>query len=144
MSMGIAERWKGLPDLPPDIRSRLEGLVPLFEQERVVLAYLFGSLTEHGAAADVDLALLRGSSSVLSLWAAIVDRLGTERLDLVDLTTASPVLRFEILRQGKLLYAANEEALERFTMDTLHLYRDTAPLRARQREYLKESFARWS
>jgi hypothetical protein len=29
-------------------------------------------------------------------------------------------------------------------MDTLHLYRDTAPLRARQREHLQESFARWS
>jgi predicted nucleotidyltransferase len=142
--MGIVERWKELPELPPDIRSRLERLIPLFEREGVVLAYLFGSLAERENAGDVDLALLRQSDSVFALWAAIVDRLGTERLDLVDLATASPVLRFEILRNAKLLYAADEEVLERFTMETLHLYRDTAPLRARQREYLKESFARWS
>lgn len=142
--MGIAERWKHLPDLPPDLRSRLGLLDSLLEQEDVLLAYLFGSLTERDAATDVDLALLRDGGSVLSLWAPLVDCLGTERLDLVDLASASPVLRFEILRHGKLLYAADEEVVERFTMDTLHHYRDTAPLRARQREYLKESFDRWS
>jgi uncharacterized protein len=142
--MGIAERWKDLPQVPADVRTRLEGLIPLFEEEAVELAYLFGSLVYRNDAADVDLALLGSAGSVFSLWSQVVDRLGTERVDLIDLANASPVLRFDILRHGQLLYARSEEAVERFTMDTLHLYRDTAPLRKRQREYLKEGFSRWS
>jgi uncharacterized protein len=138
--MGIAERWKSIRKLPPDIRARLDHLIPLFEQQGVRLAYLFGSLAHGEGDGDVDLALLRDGDPAQPLWSSIVDCLGTERIDLVDLATASPVLRFEVLKNGKLLYAADEQSLERFTMDTLHLYRDTAPLRSRQREYLKEAF----
>ena len=67
-----------------------------------------------------------------------------KRVDLVDLRDASPVLRFEILRTGRPLYVANEEAQARFELATLHLYRDTAPLRRRQREYLQRRMVQWS
>jgi uncharacterized protein len=142
--MGIAERWRGVPELPPDLRSRLDTLPALLDRNGVRLAYLFGSLASGERGADVDLALLRDGGPVLDLWPALVDHLGTERIDLVDLSSASPVLRFEVLRHGSLLHAADDDVLERFTMETLHLYRDTAPLRARHREYLREEFARWS
>jgi hypothetical protein len=65
-------------------------------------------------------------------------------VDLVDLRQASPVLRFEILRTGRLLYAADPLVAERFELDTLRLYRDTAWLRRQQREYLQERMERWS
>ncbi len=77
-------------------------------------------------------------SEIVFYRGAITECLGTERLDLVDLRRASPVLRFEILRTGQLLYAADQALSERFELATLRVYRDTAWLRRQQRAYLRE------
>jgi predicted nucleotidyltransferase len=142
--MGIAERWKKFRPLPADIMQRLEHLIPLFEREGVVLAYLFGSLSQGRPAQDIDLALYTRDIPVFRLRAAITECLGTERIDLVDLKRASPVLRFEIIRTGQPLYVADALFQERFELETIHLYRDTAPLRRQQREYLKRRMRAWS
>jgi len=141
--MGIAERWKGFRELPADIEQALERLLPLLEREGVLLAYLFGSLSKRPTGQDVDLAILLQDAPAFRLREAIAGCLGTERLDLVDLQRASPVLRFEIIRTGRPLYVADKETQERFELATLHLYRDTAPLRRQQREYLKGRIAQW-
>ncbi|NYT02794.1 MAG: hypothetical protein GKC10_08595, partial [Methanosarcinales archaeon] len=49
-----------------------------------------------------------------------------ERLDVVDLKSASPVLRFEILREGRPIYVSDQDIKERYEMETIHLYRVTA------------------
>ena len=142
--MSIPERWTKFRQLPPNINQKLTRLIPLFEKEGVLLAYLFGSLGRGQAGHDVDLAILTRDRPAFRLRAAITDRLETERVDLVDLQRASPVLRFEILRTGQLLYAAAPVYSERFELATLRLYRDTAWLRRRQREYLRERMEQWS
>lgn len=156
--MGCPERWTRFKPLPQDVEERLQKLKPLFEREGVLLAYLFGSLAEkakdkdkdrdrdsdRGIArkpGDVDLAILTGEGPAYRLWDAIAEVLGTERLDLVDLRKASPVLRFEVLRSGRPIYVSDEALKERYEMDTIHLYRDTAPMRHRQMEYLRERVA---
>ncbi|MDW8101162.1 MAG: nucleotidyltransferase domain-containing protein [Anaerolineae bacterium] len=135
--MGIAERWKGFQKLPPDIEEALKRLPLLFEKEGVLLAYLFGSLSRGEEGNDVDLAVLIRNGPAFRLREAIIECLGTERVDLVDLRSASPVLRFEIVRTGRPFYVADEKVQERFELDTLHLYRDTGPLRRQQKDYLK-------
>ena len=65
------------------------------------------------------------------------DALGTERLDLVDLRRASPRLQFHLIRDGGLIYARDDETLNRFELGALHRYRDTAPLRRRHRDTLR-------
>ena len=135
--MSIAERWKKFRELPPDIEGAMERLTPLFEREGVLLAYLFGSLSRGQVGQDVDLAVLTRDMPAFHLREAIIGCLETERVDLVDLRRASPVLRFEILRTGHPLYVADEETRNRFELATLHLYRDTHPLRRQQRKYLK-------
>jgi predicted nucleotidyltransferase len=147
--MGIAERWKGHKPLPQGITGSLEKLTPIFEREGVLLAYLFGSLAKADEIGerephDLDLALLTKDQPAWKLWDEITEALGTERLDLVDLKRAPPVLLFEILRSGNLLYSSDEATKERFVLDVLHLYRDTAPLRRRQRAALKRRMDRWS
>lgn len=143
--MSNPERWAKYRPLPQDIERRLENLVPLFEEKGVMLAYLFGSLVQKGEKpsrprppGDVDLAILTKKGPAYDLLEAIVDVLGTDRLDLVDLRKASPVLRFEILRGGRSIYVSDEDLRERYEMETIHLYRDTEPMRRRQREALKE------
>ncbi len=136
--MGIAERWKGFRELPPNIQKAVECLVPLLEREGVLLAYLFGSLQRGGPGQDVDLAILVEGRPAYGLRDMITEALGTERVDLVDLGRASPVLRFEILCTGRPFYVAGPGIQERFELATLHLYRDTHFLRRRQRAYLRE------
>jgi len=53
------------------------------------------------------------------------------------------VLRFEILRGGRTIYISDEEIRERYEMETLHLYRDTEPMRRRQGQALKERMVAW-
>lgn len=142
--MGIAERWTRFRALPPDIQQKLAGLIPLFEREGVLLAYLFGSLAQDKPGHDVDLALLVEDQPAFRLRTAISDCLDTERLDLVDLERASPVLRFEVISTGRLLYARSPLITEDFEMSTLRIYKDTAWLRRRQREHLKERMEQWS
>ena len=142
--MAIKERWKGFAELPTDIQQKLEQLPALFETHGVQLAYLFGSLNRGPEANDVDLAVWVPDLPAFRLRDPIVECLGTERLDLVDLQRASPVLRFEVLKTGHPLYVADEAFQECYEMQVIRAYRDTHYLRRRQREYLRERFAQWS
>jgi len=146
--MGHPTRWEGFERLPDDLRERIERLPSYLEQEGAHIAYLFGSLVEDDELRqephDVDLAVLMEDGAVWPLRDGLRKLLGTQRLDLVDLSTAHPVLRFEVIRSGRPIYWRDDDTLNRFELDTMHLYRDTAPMRARQREYLRERTARWS
>lgn len=143
--MANPERWKRFEDLPEDVDARLRRLPALFEERSVLLAYLFGSLAaDDSSPGDVDVAVLTSSEPAHTLRADLQRVLGTQRLDLVDLRRASPLLRFHVIRDGRLLYARDDETLNRFELDTLHLYRDTAPLRRRHREILRERMDAWS
>jgi predicted nucleotidyltransferase len=146
--MAIKERWKGVAELPTDIEHKLEQLPALLKGHGVQLAYLFGSLIRGGvvsdSANDVDLAVWSPDVPAYRLREPIVECLGTERLDLVDLQRASPVLRFEILKTGRPLYVADDAFQQRYEMQTILIYQDTNYLRRRQREILRERFAQWS
>lgn len=144
-TMGIAERWRGVEELPADLEGRLAELPKWLADRGVLVGYLFGSAgSKDGGAADVDLALLREGAPVWRLREELWERLGTQRLDLVDLERASPVLRFEVVRNGRLLYARDADTVNRFELSTLHEYRDTAPMRRRQKEYFRKRMSGWS
>ncbi|MGH7542291.1 MAG: type VII toxin-antitoxin system MntA family adenylyltransferase antitoxin [Gemmatimonadota bacterium] len=146
--MGHPARWEGLDELPGDLSKRIQALPAYLEREGALVGYLFGSLVENDGPRrepnDVDLAVLMEDGAVWTLRDGLRKLLGTQRLDLVDLSTADPVLRFEVIRSGHPIYWRDDDTLNRFELDTMHLYRDTAPMRARQREYLRERTARWS
>lgn len=143
--MAITQRWKGVRALPGDLKERLDALPAWLARHGVELAYLFGSAARNpGDAHDLDLALLRSVGSVYELREELWDRLGSYRLDLVDLSRADPVLRFHVIRDGVLLHSSSEEVENEFELRTLHTYRDTAPLRSRQKEYFRERMSRWS
>jgi predicted nucleotidyltransferase len=142
--MAIKERWKGFAELSPEIAQAIDRLGPLFAREGVLLAYLFGSLAQGRDANDVHLAVLIDSQPAYRLRESIVECLGTERVDIVDLHRASPVLRFEILSTGHCLYAADVDIQNCYELEALHLYRDTHSMRRRQEQYLRERIALWS
>ncbi len=137
--MSASETWRGFRPLPEDIQEKIAQLPTLLEQEGALLAYLFGSLAQSERGQDVDLALLMPEASPpYQLWNEISDFLGTERLDIVDLRRASPVLRFEVLTGGRCLYAINEDTQQAFEEATIRLYQDTNYLRRQQERLLRE------
>jgi predicted nucleotidyltransferase len=95
--MSIKERWRKFKPLPENTRERVANLGSLFEREGVSLVYLFGSLAKQERGEHVDLAILPGENNLADLRENISEALATERVDLVNLKIASPVLRFEIV-----------------------------------------------
>ena len=142
--MGIAEKWRGLRPLPTNIGERLSLLVILFEEADVLLAYLFGSFLHNEASADIDLAVLPGHKALEDLREKICEILSTQRVDLVNLKTASPILRFEVLSTGSLIFKKDEPIENSFELSVIREYRDTAHLRKSQARMLEERQKRWS
>jgi len=157
--MGIAEAFRGpsgkiLPGPTASTDEIVQGLRSFFEKERrVLLAYLFGSYArgEETEGSDLDLALLLEPNltgeelheAYRKLFLGIREVLGTERFDLVLLNRASLPLKFAVVSQGHLIYAHDDETLNRFEMDVIRKYQDAAYLRAIQDEYLRERVRKW-
>jgi uncharacterized protein len=138
--MATAEKWRHFEPLPAGMAERLSRLDDLFVREGVLLAYIFGSLLQDSRPAqDVDLALLLPEDKrPYHLHQAITDCLGTERVDIVDLRRASPVLKFEIISNGRCLYAQDEDIQLNFVLATLRQYHDTNYLRQQQNKILRQ------
>lgn len=141
--MSIKERWRRFKPPPANIKERLPGLKPLFQEKGIMLAYLFGSLVERGRGEDVDLAVLPEEGDLSELRQEISELLGTERLDLVNLKLASPVLRFQVIKTGILIYKKDNDIENNFEMAVLREYKDTAYMRKRQMEVLEERTREW-
>jgi predicted nucleotidyltransferase len=129
------------------LRARLE---PIFRRHgHVVVAYLFGSAARGDTheRSDLDLAVLfdgRDLAGYRALWIDLRDALGARDFDLVALNGAGPVLGFEILRDGRPLYARSVEELNEFERRAWHRYQDTRRLRAIGDDYLKGRAHAWS
>jgi predicted nucleotidyltransferase len=141
--MGIAEKWRGFRPLPSRLGDRLDLLDTIFKEADVVLAYAFGSFMNREASADIDLAVLPGNKDLGDLREKICEILSTQRLDLVNLKTASPLLRFEVLRTGSLIFKKNESVENGFELSVIREYRDTAHLRKLQAGILEDRKKRW-
>ena len=104
--MTISEKYAGVPSVPVDIKVRLQSLPALFAHHPTRLVYLFGSAVhtpEH--AQDRDLAILPASGFRLPpFYAELSELLGTDRLDLVELSQAPLWLREQIMRTGVCIY----------------------------------------
>jgi predicted nucleotidyltransferase len=71
------------------------------------------------AADEIDVATLAG---------AIVEIVGSDRVDIVDLRRASGLLRYRAARDGHLLYEARPRLAEAFRLDAAQFWCDVAPV----------------
>jgi len=121
----------------------------LGKHEKVCLAYLFGSTSRGDARedSDLDIAVLLENESVAllqALWSDLHEVLKSRKLDLVLLKSADPVLCFEVLREGRLLYFRSEDELNAFERRAWNRYQDTRHLRAIGDMYCLERSEEWS
>lgn len=107
----------------------------------VKLAYLFGSHS-HGKAtefSDVDIAVLFEEVSdkeMEKLRTELMELLGEEAIDLIDLEKASPRLKYHIVKEGRILIGEGDST--KFEVKTMQEYFDFKPLEERYFDEMKE------
>jgi predicted nucleotidyltransferase len=126
-------------------RGQLERLLA---SHGVVLAYLFGSQAEGkaGPLSDVDIAVLLKPQMDREEWFQVKLDLTNElmglfhrnKVDVVVLNEAPPVLAYEVVQFGQLLYEAGPGTRIDFEVAATHRYMDTKPLRRIQNRRLFE------
>lgn len=127
---------------PPELSEAIDLLRAKVPSLRAV--YLFGSRsrTESGPASDIDLAFLAAQPPDAlerhDLAAELAEQLGCE-VDLVDLATASTVMRSQIIGRGKRLFGQAEPALEEFESRVFSDYARLNEERAAILESVRES-----
>jgi predicted nucleotidyltransferase len=119
--------------------------VAFFRQRPEVGAvYVFGSAATGrvGPLSDLDLAILLNRTGLTqahgdpqyaaSLAADLMQQLQTNRVDLVLLHEASPLLAHRVIRDGRILYNAEPQSLHAFQFRAIQRYLDTKRLRESQ------------
>lgn len=95
------------------------------------LLVLFGSRArgDEGASSDWDFGYVGAESlDPDRLLAGLVDAVGSDRLDLVDLTRAGAQLRFRAARDGAPLVDVNGHEFARFWFDAVSFWCDMQPV----------------
>jgi len=69
-----------------------------------------------------------GEVDATALVGAIVEIVGSDRVDLVDLRRAGGLLRYRAARDGHLLYEARPRLAERFRLEAAQFWCDAAPV----------------
>ena len=112
-------------------------LASLFKEEALQFVLLFGSQSSGQVhpESDIDLGFLYDEPvDLLDLTNKVTRLLHTDRVDVVDLRRANPLLCFSAARQGKLLFERSPGLFNRFYSLAFRRYVDTKKLRdARQR-----------
>ncbi|KYH31614.1 type VII toxin-antitoxin system MntA family adenylyltransferase antitoxin [Neomoorella mulderi] len=123
----------------------------LIKREEIKFAYLFGSYARGKAhkLSDVDVAIYLDEKRIppSGPYGYRSDLLITMRqqlrqpLDLVILNEAPLVLRFRVIRDGKILFCRDSRARIRFHEKTLCAYLDFQPVLRLQKQYMLKRLA---
>jgi len=112
-----------------------DSLTPLFNEESLRLVLLFGSvaLGKECQESDIDLGFLFDKPiDILGLTNRVIRLLRTDRVDVIDLSRASPLLKYSAIRQGKVLFEQTPGLFNIFQSLTFRIYIDTKKLRDAQ------------
>jgi hypothetical protein len=137
-----------------NLTNTLEQAAEFFSSRpEIDLAYLFGSVVKGHthALSDIDFAVLTNIDQVIQLdkeksysyqtflATSLMAIFRCDDVDLVLLHRAPPLLRFQVVRYGQVLYCRDERIRVHFEVNTRREYLDTQPLRAIKRKYLYQS-----
>jgi len=116
-----------------EIKEFLEG------REEVLLGYMFGSFVEGRLTneSDVDIALLFEKEpdlpTLVSIMNGITD-ITDRKVDIVVLNYASPIIRMQVLKRGRLLKKTNDKIYNDFFLRAVKEYDELKIVRKAQEE----------
>ncbi len=109
----------------------------VFEKHGVIIAYLFGSRAKgHSVSeSDYDIAVLleKQDTSIideikLALDIAEALKIPVDKIDIVLLNKADPLLKYRVLKEGKIIYCRSEELRKKWERKTIIQYLDQQSL----------------
>jgi len=125
----------------PSIAEIKERLAPLFEDESLRMVLLFGSALTGNMhqGSDVDLAFLYDKPvDVVLLTNRVIRLLRRDTVDVVDLRSANPLLRFSAAQKGRPLYEKSPGIFNEFCSLAFRRYVDSKKLRDGQAQVIKD------
>ena len=133
-----------------DLNQFQRALDEVFESYGVALAYLYGSQArgDAGPLSDVDVDVLFRHdvpesdrfNRVLHLIGELGSVFHRDDVSVVDLAEASPLLRYRVYDDGRVLHCADDAVRVRFETTALRDYVDTEPLRRIKHRYVLQYF----
>ena len=122
----------------------------LAQDERILVAYLFGSKSKgvQTSESDTDIAVLLSElpEDLLGYWLDLVEKLSRLLGDAVDLTVlnrASPLLKHEVIKHGQVLYSRDEKTRVEFETKAEGEYLDFGLRRRQYDKALLEEMSKW-
>lgn len=114
--------------------------------KEVEIAYLFGSYAtgEERKTSDIDIAIVAPELTLdhyMKLWAKITNVLGTEKIELVTLNDKPATFRYQVIKEGKVIYCRDEGLLNDFEMKAWQGYMDFKHIRGIYRRHLYEGLS---
>lgn len=110
-------------------RHRLARLAAQHPDLRLLVLHGSRVKQQSHASSDWDLAYLAGAGfDPLALLADATSELGTDSVDLVDLATASGVLRFRVARDGVPVHDDPPGTHRKFVLAAVHFWCDAGPV----------------
>jgi predicted nucleotidyltransferase len=119
----------------PSIEEIKDRLIPLLKDEGLQLVLMFGSVVSEmmHKKSDIDLAFLFDRPvDILELTNRVIRLLHTNNVDVIDLKSANPLLRFSAAKNGRILYERSPGVFNEFCSLTFRMYVDTKKLRDAQ------------
>ncbi|MFA4844119.1 MAG: nucleotidyltransferase domain-containing protein [Candidatus Margulisiibacteriota bacterium] len=104
----------------------------LCEEKKIELLYLFGGAARgsSGRLSDIDLAYYsRQEAELLDLQNSLADLLKRDDIDLVNLKSANPLISYQVIKNGKLLFCSNEALKVQLEYMIVNKYLNTIHLR---------------
>lgn len=147
--MGVKERWRGTKEIRFSTDEAVALILPILQREHHVLAaYLFGSRAKEEGCdkakrdADMDIAIHTARDfsweDYYRLYGELTKALHSDRLDLVWLNKAEPIIAFEVIKTGKVLFYRDADALNEFELMAKKRYYDHVLYLKKRREMARE------
>ena len=117
-----------------------EKLEAIFSEDGLQLVIVFGSIVsgKMHKKSDLDVAFLFDRPiDTVALTNKVINLLHTDNIDVVDLKRASPLLKFSIVKTGRLIYENEVGLFNAFYSLALRMYIDTQKLRDAQKSAIK-------
>ncbi|MBI5875538.1 MAG: nucleotidyltransferase domain-containing protein [Deltaproteobacteria bacterium] len=116
-----------------EITDKLSNIWP--DSKEVKIAYLFGSHAtgEARKTSDIDIAIVAPELTLdgyMKLWAKVTKAVGTEKIDLVTMGDKPASFRYEVVKEGNVIYCKDDALLNDFEMKTWQEYMDFKHIRA--------------
>jgi len=130
--MSVKERWIKARPIKFTTEKAVSLILPFLEHDsRISVAYLFGSrVNKPDHSSDIDIAFCTSDKfsweDYYILYGDLAKTLSSDRIDLVWLNGADPILTFEVIKYGKVLICKDPDILNDFELMSKKRYYDYA------------------